>query len=661
MDDIASDDFAFDTPHAPPPPPPPAMGQSIKAPGRPKTDPSARQASDERYAKIKAFEDQMPKQARDYRFAIYQAKSGIDAKEGYRPLERVLASDWATIGLADDETLLEYLRDKHGDGRFLIEPQDAHNHRIDRLPFWVVSTHEDDEDMHSDETFGIPRGRRGRGRRRPRPSYFEDDLDYDPDLFEDEDPVATRSNHIDFLATQSRIQAEERQATVKSSNDMMNMMMMLNEQRMTQEREERRREEERRSRETEERRREEIRREELRQEEIKRRDEERRDYEREERRRDQERLQLQIEASSKKMEAMVALATAGLPVIQKMLQPTENPLMAAVVSKVMTDDGKKDTDPLTMMLMKSILEKSQGNDSIQQMIAGMGEMSKLSAQSMAEQMKLMFSTSNEMNTTLMKSLMERALSMAPEGSEEKGMFGQILEAISGASGIIGSLAGGGQQQQQQPQPGQGYFPQGGRPSQALPPGAPIQAPTQQRQPTPQAHQTHQQAPQPLDVGDDQNVPEPTGIAAVGASLMAIQKELPRNAEELQGYVNFAIANMPPQLKQAIVNGDQSSIIAICSTTFLEEAELAQWISEPGVSDWLMSFIPNLVPSIQAIDRMQGQETYQPLSEPGMAAIDDVLYSEPTLVDSGEHVEDGEGDQTNGNDSSDDSTDDNDPI
>ena len=559
----------------PPPDLPPLPGAPAppRAQGRPPADPGARAASDRRYAALLEMESILPAKAKDARFAVFRARAN-DTKAATRPAMRILTTTWRDMGLDDPGALASYLQEKLGPGRYLIEPQDAHNQRLTKLPAWIQATDEESEGgvmVEEEDEPGMPTLRRGWAHR---PSEDEGE---DP---EDLTPQERSTNAMDFLTTSVRLQNEQTKENAMQAQSMLQSMLVLNQQaedrrreaeaeRRKEEADARRREDERR----EERRREERLAEEHRREEDRKRDEERR----EERKLD---IQRQIEASNKRLELVMGAVSALVPVIAKVLDRKEDPMQSAILAFLTKD---KTADPTQIMLLKHILDKSQSGDHLTTMVQSMGEMSKMSSSMMAEQMKSMFLTMNQFQQEAMKKVMAMALANPHIDEEEKSTFQQVMEAISGASSLITGLTGG---QQAPPQPQPLPMPQPQQMLQPLP--VPLPAPQQEQPP-----------------------PLPMGIAGVGACLMTIQQKQYPDQATYQKVVEMLIDNMPDDLRQAVVDGDEAKIVEQCVPVFQQEPELKAWVMQPDMFDWIRSFLSDLVPMLQSSEQEQEQEAEDP--------------------------------------------------
>lgn len=633
MDDLLSDPAPSAT--APPPPTAPPAPGSTRAPGRPPKDPSARAAADERYAAQQAFAAALPDAVKEYRIAIFEARRESDTKASHRPLCRIRQSEWAELGLQDQGALRSWLAEKLGPGRYLLEPQDQHNKRVDKLPHWVETTDEDDEEDDMPDFEDAPRGRRGwhRGRSRRRESYL-DDLDY-----EDDEPLGieagtSRSGIADFLTASVQSQAAKDAETTRSQSDMMTTLMLMQEKskeeqrRADERREEREREERRREEAREERRREEERRAyEERQAELRREEDAREERRREERRREEERMRAMSEASAKRMEMMMGAFTAAIPVLAKVFEKKEDPLVATLLSKM---SDKPTADPVTMMMMKHFLETASKPDAGQQgitmMMQTMNEMSKMSSTMMMEQMRGIIGNMTTMQQETLKQTMKMALANPNLEEEQKGMLGQIVEAISGAGEIMSALTGG-QQPQSPPQMSPQAAPSGFIAQQQAQ-GAIPQQPQQQDPQTTEQPQAEGHAPVMTQIeGQQQQEEVPSGIEAVGGCLKALQTQAVTTQDEVNQLVTYMITEMPEELRRAIVAGDEQQIIQIATPAFMGNAELKAWLMQPGVVDWVRAYLPQLGEPIRIMEEQMSQmqadaQDQQGQVEPGTAGASD---------------------------------------
>src|SRR5580698_10534790 len=180
---------------------PPDFGDlAPKKPGRPPADPAKRALNDERYAAIQAILQDLPQEAKEFRLAVFRAKRWTDVKRDFQPICRLMHSEYVDKELKEIPAFYAYLAGKYGPGRYLVEVHDAHNHRVDKIPHWIVSNGEDpmafdDEDFDDEEDDYDDRRRGGRpGFRRPRRSR---------QAFDDEED--TRANVTDVMLTANKI------------------------------------------------------------------------------------------------------------------------------------------------------------------------------------------------------------------------------------------------------------------------------------------------------------------------------------------------------------------------------------------------------------------------------------------------------------------------
>ncbi len=630
--------------------PPPGFG-APSAPGRPSADPAKRVLNDEKYQKTMDLLALLPDSAREWKMLFFEAREHSDTKADFRPLHKMTITEFADAGLKDEGALASYCEERFGPGRYLIEPVDEHNRRIDKAPHVIISTegYMNDE-LDDDREYG----RRGRGRR-----YTDDDLD-------DDDPRSQRANLGDLATTLARQQHATTQANNQQTQQLATAVILsqkeqqasqvqvelrreeLAENRRREEREERRREDERA-----EQRRKEERDEQRRLEEREReREREERKEEREERRRQDERAEAQrredrdkqdraqreaIDASNKRMELVIA----ALPIIKEMFhrpepRPVEDKLQPLLIAKL---TEKKDVDPIMMMFVKDAFERrntNNGSDSMQMVIQGIVAASK--AQSDMQ---------NEFSMGMLKRCMDMMITNPGSSKEEKDWAAQIATLVDSASGFMKSVfpQGGGQSQQMLPPPQQ----QSRLPHQAqrrIATGQPQQGMTaQQRQPVQQQPpaQQHAQAPQPdpelwrqVQVPAESPFPQgqvvtqdnrsweqlnheerqqliyamnqiPTGPLAAVIALKAIQTKAYQTQAEYQQMVQMTLKNLPVDLRVAIITKDEATVIALVKPYVEPHPELVSWFDSMAVLVWLKETLVNLIPHIVS---MYGPEEVQ---------------------------------------------------
>lgn len=538
------------------------------------------------------------------------------------PIARVLGSEWEELGLRDEDTLQTYLEQNLEPGRYLLEPQNAQNKRLDgaNIASWTMTVGDDMEmTMQDGSSHSMRGGHSPRRGGRPRRHRFTEDVDYDPDDGDDfDDPIGERTNIADFLTAtaegvtrereiaaeerreQRQIEAQERDMETRRSTDMMSLMMMMSEK----SREDQKRADEQREARMAEERRQERDREERRKEEREREWRERRDEERRREEAQRERDRLLMETQSKRTETLITVVSAALssPMIPKLFERKDSPVMEALLANI---NKKPETDPMMMLLLKNMLDKNNSNDSMQQMVAMMGEMSRQSSSMMIEQMKASFMSMNEFQQEQMKRVMQMALANPDIEDDKKSLLEQVLGAIGGIGEVFQNIRG---QQPQQPQ-----LPPG-----AVPPQQPMQ-PMQPMQPIGMPPMQPGMQPPPVDPGgiplgpnpQEVAIEAPTGIQAVGAGLKAIQQNAFSSEEEKRQVIEYMLDQMPDDLAIAIEDGDEEQVFAICTPAFAATPELLQWIAIPEVQQWVRDFLPNLVPAIQ---QMRSPISEQPQDE-----------------------------------------------
>ena len=587
-----------------------------KKPGRPPADAAKRALNDERYAAIQAIVQDLPQEAREFRFAVFRAKRWSDVKRDFQPIARLLHSEYQDKELKEIPAFYAYLEGKYGPGRYLVEVHDAHNHRVDKIPHWIVSNGDDmyddgpDEDDEDDDYDDRRRGGRP-GFRRPRRSRAPDDVD-------DE-----RANVSDVLLTANRISHANATSQTAGARDMISMVM-LTQQSQAAERaaEERRRDEnareDRKREETraeerakdarEERRRQDEREERIRKEERDQEAQERRE-EAERRREDQERRNQEhlrmVEASNKRTEMVLGALATVAPILAKVFEakppppPPESPMMG--------------------IMLKSLVDKTDRKDSAEMLMQQMMQMSRMSSEMQAEQMKNMLSTQN----TFSNDMLRRSMAMmaeTPQGQSEQGqdflgklaaIVGPAFEMAKGFFPAKPAAAPAPQPMQQRrmhapqrpalpaPQPIQAQVP----PQQQPPPGTTTgQAPAQASTETP----TQPAATEaPADAAPQQ---EPM-IMVLGA-LRAIHMRLFRNQGELQNLIQLIVQTMPIDLRVAVIKGDEMTVMTMALPWIQQSQVFVDWFdfqgsgagdtAIPATLGWIRTFVPELAPSLVSV-------------------------------------------------------------
>jgi hypothetical protein len=598
-------DGLLDSPNPTPLPPldldAPLTATGKRPVGRPAVSAEQRALSDMKYAAMMTAIDALPVEATEYRFGVYPARRRVDAKAEFHPLCKILLSEWNQNNFKDMATLANYLGERFGSGRYVIEALDSFNRRLDKIaPLYVMAGDPGmiDDDLDGDERFDDEDDRRPRRRTR---RLRDEDQD---------DPVAERANMADLLVASTRQAAGQTVQAARSQTDMMGLLLLTQSRTdETRAAEERRREESR----AEERRREETRAEERRREqaEDRKREEDRAERERkEERDRDERIRQAQAEdrrrEDQKRQDENLALMKAqnertqmiltGLtslgPVLSKLFEKRESPMEIAL-TRSLTE--KKEADPLQMMLLKSILDRGERKDGTEMMVQQMIEFSKVSSQMTAEQMRGAMAMSNDMNREMLK----RAMAMmegTPQGQtpEGKNFLTQMMEALAGAGEFAkaifpvqpAAIAAPPPQQAQQRralphQRQQVQQPQQPQPAQAAQSAGPAQALTPEQQAQLQAQ------------ADD----APKGVTGVLAALMAIHGHQYETQEQYQGLVAYCLTQMPVDLRVAIIEGQEATVFAIVQPFYEAQPELKAWISKPDVLLWIRDFVPKLSPHI----------------------------------------------------------------
>jgi hypothetical protein len=617
--------------------PPPT---ETKGPGRPPISPAQRALSDEKYAQMLEMVEELPAEAKEYRFAIYEALRSGRQKASFTPVETILFSEYKQQGLKNRETLSAYLFDKFGPGYYIVEAQDQHNNRLDRVPQWSVMAGTED-DMDDDQFDDGPRPRR-----RSRPGWSRNHDEYD------EDPRDARANAADLMSTVSRSNAAGIAQVANSNKDIMSVML-LTQQSAAEARaaEDRRRDEARES----ERKRDEDRAERRREDaERERRDRDERDERnrREEREiaaredaRRREELQLTMANQSKRMEVLLGGVTAFMPILAKMFEKKEDTTLPILLQSL-----NKPPDPMMAILLKGIMDKANDDSATKNMLTQFGEMSKITATMTAEQMKSMMGLSQSMNETVMKKAMEMMMA-SPEGKtpEGKSMIEQVMTALSSASDIVKSLVpptppAPPQQRLIQHTAAPTALPQ---PQQAQPAAqAPAQAPAPSGRPVVNPKRPDGSDKSAREIAWESMTPEeqaqmqasaPTGVPAVLGCLKALETHQYTNQAEYQNLIQYLVQQMPLPLRVAVLDGDELTVMAISTPHAQADPELWSWLMTPAVAaapaangvpaieaklatlDWVRQFVAQLPPSIEAIHGPAAKQREALVAEKAAAA------------------------------------------
>ncbi len=562
----------------------PAPGMEAPKPGRPAMDAQKRALADDRYSKMLELIETLPKSATEFRFAIFRARRNSEAKSSFRPLEKVYYSKFSAENFGDEGTLGAYLLEKYGPGKYFIEALDEHNQRIVKIPSYTVFAGNED-DMEDDEyDDDEPRSGWRRGRRR----RYEDD--------DEDDPREARANMADLLSTVGKQNAAQVATVAKGSNDMLSVLLLTQqsnqEARAAEERrrdemrqEERKREEDRAEARRAEQERERAEREER---EQRRREDDRRDREAAEARRAQENVNL-MQAANKRTEILVAAVTAAAPVLGRLFEKKEDTTLPLLFKSL----EKKD-DPVMLMLLKGMMDKAHDDSASKNMILQMGEMSKITTQMGADQMRSVMAMSNDINGTIMKKAMEMMLA-SPQGqtTEGKSVIEQVMAAVAGAADIVKTLV-----PQQAPAQQQARITHQAAPVQAT---VVETTPAQASAPVPEKTKTQAEW--------DAMTPEqrqemahraPTGATAVIQSIYAIQNQQYGNQAEYQQLIQYLVTEMPLDLRVAVLNGDEASVMSIMAPIVQATPQLGAWIIKPGVMEWIRQFVSQLPPSLEGV-------------------------------------------------------------
>jgi hypothetical protein len=571
-----------------------------RGPGRPPANPAARAASDAKYAAMQELMAAMPTGAKEGKFAIFQARRRVDAKRTFEALTKINLTKWVDSGFNDSESgaLAAYCEEQFGSGRYLIEAQDAHGMRLPALATWVISTpNSDGEDMDDDfddEEDDRPR----RGGRRFTSRHREDD---------EEDPRESRHNIADVLVASARSDKSATKDVMKSSTDMLTMMMITSQQaadraeeRKREERAEERRREERQAeiKREEDRRRdaEEARR---REEDARRREDEAKRRDDENRRREEENRRL-IESSNKRTEILITTLTAAATTLLPAFLNRRDPAQEALVASL----GKKEPDPMSLMLLKTFLDnKTQTHSPLEHVIPTLIEATKAGNQMQAEAMRSAFSMNNEITATIIKRVLDNADSGGGGGGGGGGsMLEQIMGALKGAGELVGTLM-----PKTPPQPPQQYVQAAQRrlpppaaapaaaaavPAAAATPAAPVAAAPVEAQPT--AEQIAKEE------AEFQAAVAANPLIGSLVGLRAIQQGHSKDQVSYQQTVEYVVQHLPLSVRVYILDNNEAQVLGSCLPTVQANPALMEWFKDPAVLPWIRDYVPKLAPMIEAM-------------------------------------------------------------
>lgn len=563
------------------------MPPAPRGPGRPSITPEQRAIADQKYAATLAVMDSMPQSAKEAKFAIYRARRRVDTKRDFKPLAKISLSEWKDKGFGGPEGMgaqAAYFTERWGTGRYLVEPIDELGNRITKLASWVVASPgiEEDDDMLDDDDYDDEydddRPRRRRRRRRDDDDDFEDD------------PRDKRLNLADFLIASNQQDRGAVSKVVDSSQNTLAIMMhsQQNQSQLAREEALRREQMEAQRREDERRRDEERRREDTIREDRRREDQRAAQIAEDRRREDTNRIA--TEASNKRMELMIAAATAVLP---RLFEKKESGIEQAILASL---TSKKEADPLMLMVMKNVLESNaKPVDPMGAVVSSMIEMQRMGNQMNVENTKQILALNGEVTKTLVTKILENS----EEGGGNKNMLEQIMGVLGSASEMVSKLmptppAAPTQYQQlaqarQQQQPRIATQPVAPAADAAVAPGAPAQE-----------EQTGRPVPSPEQLAAFEQAVRANPTFGVLATLRAIQQHAYGTTEEYQRLVQNAVQLMPIELRVAVLDNDEARVLQLVTPTIEHFDQLREWSSNQEVLTWLREYVPQLAQPIEAI-------------------------------------------------------------
>ncbi len=132
---------------------------------------------------------------------------------------------------------------------------------------------------------------------------------------------------------------------------------------------------------------------------------------------------------------------------------------------------------------------------------------------------------------------------------------------------------------------------------------------------------------------------PVGVPAVMSCLMAIQTKRFANQAEYQGLIKYMVEQMPLDLRVAVLNADEATVLATTGAVVQADKDLSEWIFQPGVFDWIRSFVASLPPSLEVIhgpaqqqrDQLAAMQQGATAPEAAPAAVEPVAAAEAAPV------------------------------
>jgi len=537
---------------------PPAPGAVPQAPshsapvGRPSADPDRQSERAETSAAVSRLMKTLPRQATDYKIAIFRLRGRTGRHAEPRPCTTILISDLeeaAESGYDSDSYIQETLDEKVGSGRYLCVPQDAHGTKVKKAASWEVTVGEEDDEMRDgwgdeEDTEVFPGGVPGMQGGFPFPGAQQaPNNPYGPPNNPYGSPPPPPPGGGDTppgMLSEVRAILDSQRST--EGGGMSSMIAMMMQQQQSQSEQQRLHEE--RMREERERR------------ESERRDEERR-WREEERQREERREQREQQARNERLQLLATLAPAVMPLLQKMMD--------------------KPKDEITPILLTKLVDGDKGRDHLHEIMQVMGESTRQQLLSSSEMSRQQMQQMGEMNKMSMQHVLKLAQdTMAAEreiqSSEDDDPMGKFTKVVKMIGPMLAGMQGGGGQ------PQQGYQSQ---PAQQQQPARQqvAHAPSQQERAGESLQREGKQPPPPL---PDRNTnPDVTDEQWIHASLDTVRRletgEIP--AVERPTALAWCAQNLPRPMLEAIAKDDQDTIMELAGPVVFSDANLQEWLSE----------------------------------------------------------------------------------
>ncbi len=530
--------------------------------GRPSKDPDAQERRAKDAAALGKFMEALPKEATDYRVAVYRLKGKRGMQREHRPVLRILLSELeeqTDTGGDPKDYIQNRLSERYGErpGRFICIAQNAHGKPIDKIaPFEITLNMdgEDDEMEEDDEYEDIPVmdspfGPNGEQQddvpwwHKPPPGAPRDPP---PDVMVQATALLDRQRNSEQSNTALMLgMFQNMQQQAQQSSQMMTTMLMT----MNQDRE--RREAEQRDRERQER--------------------EARD--REERSRSENRVAL-----------FAALAPALAPVLNRVVEGRKDEVTPVLLAKLLDSDNNRQGAHELIALM---------SEASKQQVLMQGEMARQNMQQQAETNKSMISHVLQMAQQSVEA--QRAL----DANREEGPMDTFANILSAVTPLLQNAQGA---------PSTGTMPQP-MPQAAPPQPHPRPAPPPRPAPVDQPAEAQARRPQEGQQPSRETHPHYSDADWIRASLTTIRQmhagQIP--PEQRWAAMQWMATVLPHNLLQAIASNDEQQVQVQCMEAVLSDQTITNWLLDDG-EEYLREIISDFGMLLrQEVSELQAQD------------------------------------------------------